>query len=141
LTCGGTLIVTNSGGTQLAAGDSFQLFNAASYSGTFSSVILPPLPFGLAWNTNTLNPAGTISIVLTTIPVISSISISGNSLTLNGTGGVGNANFVLLGTTNLSSPLSNWTRLLTNQFDNNGGFNFTNAAATNAQNYYLLRVQ
>jgi hypothetical protein len=52
LTCGGTLIVTNIGVVALAAGDSFKLFNAASYSGAFAKVILPPLPAGLGWNTN-----------------------------------------------------------------------------------------
>jgi hypothetical protein len=62
----------------------------------------------------------------------------------NGSGGVGSANFYLLGTTNLASPLTNWTRLLTNQFDNDGNFNFgfTNAANTNStQNFYLLQLQ
>lgn len=30
---------------------------------------------------------------------------------------------------------------VTNQFDNNGNFNFTNAAGTNAQSFYLLQLQ
>jgi len=30
---------------------------------------------------------------------------------------------------------------LTNQFDNNGNFNFTNAIGTNWQNFYMLQVQ
>ncbi len=48
LTAGGLLlIVTNVEAAQLAAGDTFKLFNAASYNGAFSSVILPVLPFGL----------------------------------------------------------------------------------------------
>ena len=49
---GGTLIVTNLSGT-LVSGDSFQLFNAGNYSGSFSSFILPPLS-GLGWNTSAL---------------------------------------------------------------------------------------
>ena len=40
---GGTLIVTNSGATALAAGDSFNVFNAASYQGAFSNVVLPSI--------------------------------------------------------------------------------------------------
>jgi autotransporter-associated beta strand protein len=141
LTNGGTLIVTNLGATALAAGDSFKLFKAASYSGSFANVQLPPLPFGLAWNTSSLNTAGTVSVVLTTTPVIGSISISGGGLGLSGTGGVGGANFVLLGSTNLSTPAGGWTRLLTNQFDSGGNFNFTNAIATNGQSFYLLELQ
>ncbi len=140
LTSGGTLIVTNSGGTQLATGDSFKLFNAASYSGAFSSVKLPALPVGLAWNTNALNSAGTLAVVLATTPVIGNISISGSSLGLSGTGGVGNASFYLLGSTSIATPLNNWLRLLTNQFDSGGNFNLTNTLGTNDQNYYRLQL-
>jgi uncharacterized protein with beta-barrel porin domain len=140
LTNGGTLIVTNIGGAQLAAGDSFKLFNAASYGGAFSSVKLSSLPFGLAWNIDSLNTAGTIAVVLTTTPVIGNISISGSGLGLSGTGGVGNASFYLLGSTNIAAPLSNWTRLLTNQFDGGGNFNFTNATGPNGQNYFRLQL-
>ncbi len=140
LTNGGTLIVTNISGAQLAAGDSFKLFNAASYGGAFSSVKLSSLPFGLAWNTDSLNTAGTIAVVLTTTPVIGNISISGSGLGLSGTGGVGNASFYLLGSTNIAAPLSNWTRLLTNQFDGGGNFNFTNATGPNGQNYFRLQL-
>jgi autotransporter-associated beta strand protein len=138
LTNGGTLIVTNIGPTPLAASNTFTLFNAASYTGAFSSVKLPPLPFGLAWNTNSLNTAGTISVVLTTTPVIGSVSISGGGLGLSGTGGVGGANFILLGTTNLGGP---WTPLFTNQFDTTGRFNVTNPPGTNTQSFYRLQLQ
>ena len=143
LTCGGTLIVTNIGANALAAGDSFKLFNAGSYNGSFANVVLPSLPAGLGWNTNALNIAGTISVITTATPVISPILLSGDNLAFSGTGGVANANFYLLGSTNLSTPVTNWTRLLTNQFDGSGNFNFdfTNAVGTNAQTFYLIQVQ
>jgi autotransporter-associated beta strand protein len=67
LTCGGTLIVTNIGATGLAAGNSFKLFNAVSYSGGFAKVVLPPLPTGLGWNTNSLNTGGTLSVVVSVV--------------------------------------------------------------------------
>jgi hypothetical protein len=36
---------------------------------------------------------------------------------------------------------SNWTQLLTNQFDDNGNFHFTNAIPPPLpQNYYLLQL-
>jgi autotransporter-associated beta strand protein len=139
LTNGGTLVITNLGATALAAGDGFKLFKAASYRGAFANVILPPLPAGLGWSTSALNTSGTLSVV--TRPVIGSASISGNGLIFAGTGGVANANFYLLGATNLSTPLTNWTRLLTNQFDNSGNFNFSNSGGTNSQNFYLLQLQ
>jgi len=141
LTNGGTLVVTNIGVTALVAGDSFKLFNAASYSGTFTAVQLPPLSSGLAWNTGNLNTNGTVSVVVNTAPFIGSILLSGNSLVLSGTGGVANVNYYLTGSTNLTTPLSNWTRLLTNQFDAGGNFNLTNDLDPNsAQNFYQLQV-
>jgi hypothetical protein len=41
----------------------------------------------------------------------------------------------------MALPLTNWTRLLTNQFDASGNFNLTNAMVTNSpQNFYLLQL-
>jgi hypothetical protein len=142
LTDGGTLMVTNIGPGALAAGDSFKLFNAASYNGAFASVQLPPLPSGLTWNANSLNTAGTISVVIATAPVFGPISISGGRLVFSGTGGVGGGTYYLLDATNLATPLTNWMRLLTNQFDAAGNFNFTNPVGPNApQNFYRLQLQ
>jgi len=142
LTNGGVLIVTNIGAVALTNGDSLKLFNAASYSGAFAKVVLPSLPAGLGWNTNALNTAGTLSVVVVAKPFIGSTAISGNGFAFVGTGGVANANFYLLGTTNLAIPLTNWQRLLTNQFDNNGNFNFTNDLGTNTpQTFYLLQLR
>jgi autotransporter-associated beta strand protein len=142
LTCGGTLIVTNLGATPLAPGESFQLFNASSYNGGFANVVLPGLPAGLGWNTDGLNTSGTLSVVVTARPFIGSVAFSSSGFMLTGTGGVAQADYYLLGTTNLASPLSNWTRLLTNQFDQNGNFNFTNPITPNLpQGYYLIQGQ
>jgi len=141
VTEGGTLNVTNMSVAAFANGDSFTLFNAAGYSGAFANVVLPSLPVGLAWNTNSLNISGTLSVVVAAKPVIGSISVSANGLVFNGTGGVGGANFYLLGATNLAVPLTNWTVLLTNQFDNGGNFNFSNPFSPNTQNFYLLQLQ
>ena len=59
----GTLTVTNVGTNALAAGDSFQLFTAASHSGGFSTVTLPALAAGLLWNTNSLISGGLLAVV------------------------------------------------------------------------------
>jgi autotransporter-associated beta strand protein len=61
LTCGGTLNVANLAGT-LAAGQSFKLFNAGTVAGNFSTLTLPLLNAGLAWNTNNLTN-GIISVI------------------------------------------------------------------------------
>jgi len=63
---GGTLLVTATGDA-LAVGDKFTLFSKASgaYSGTFASVILPPLAGGLDWSTAGLTNDGSIQVVST----------------------------------------------------------------------------
>ncbi|MGH7978066.1 MAG: family 16 glycosylhydrolase, partial [Limisphaerales bacterium] len=58
---GGTLDVENLGGTP-AAGQSFKLFSAGSQTGSFSSMTLPALNAGLAWNTNNLTD-GILSVI------------------------------------------------------------------------------
>jgi uncharacterized protein with beta-barrel porin domain len=61
----GTLIVSNTAGT-LAAGQSFKLFEAPGYSGSFPAITLPTLGVNLAW-TNRLAADGTIA-VFSTVP-------------------------------------------------------------------------
>ena len=58
--------------------------------------------------------------------MVRTISPVGSGFQLAGDSGVSGANFYLLTSTNLALPISNWTRLLTNQFDVGGNFNFTN---------------
>jgi len=139
LTNGGTLIITNLAGT-LAAGDSFQLFTAADFHGAFGSVILPALPASLVWNTNALNTSGLLSIVPITPPVIATLFVSNGSLIFSGTGGVANAGYYLVAATNLTTPLTNWQPLLTNQFDASGSFNVTNVLGTSDQQFFRLLV-
>ena len=58
-----------------------------------------------------------------------------------GFGGVTNGNYYVLTSTNLAAPLTNWARLLTNQFDGSGNFNFTNPLGVNTQSFFLLQLQ
>ncbi|BCU79798.1 hypothetical protein llg_45130 [Luteolibacter sp. LG18] len=62
LTYGGTLSVNSIGATAFAVGDSFQLFSAPSYGGSFTSISLPLLPLGLIWDTSTIATDGTIKV-------------------------------------------------------------------------------
>ena len=59
---GGLLTVTNTGTNALIAGDSFKLFSAAAYTGSFTNLILPALTAGLQWNTNLLATSGTLAV-------------------------------------------------------------------------------
>ncbi|MCX6913462.1 MAG: autotransporter-associated beta strand repeat-containing protein [Verrucomicrobia bacterium] len=69
LSFGGTLAVTNLGGA-LAAGDTFKLFSAPGYGGSFTNINLPPLPSGLYWETARLAVDGTIAVLA--LPSLSS---------------------------------------------------------------------
>ena len=69
LTYAGTLAVTNLGADALAANDSFTLFSAPSYAGSFTSLNLPVLPSGLFWNIGNLSTNGTISVTTNNLSV------------------------------------------------------------------------
>lgn len=140
LTESGTLIVTNIGGA-LTAGDAFKLFDATSYAGTFSSIVLPTLNSGLQWNTSNLNINGTISVVAIVPPVINSITPLVNGtfrLNFSGTSG---ANYEIRASTNVSLiPITLWTLLDSGTF-NGSPVVFDDLQATNfAQRYYLIRI-
>ncbi|MEO5802540.1 MAG: autotransporter-associated beta strand repeat-containing protein [Verrucomicrobiota bacterium] len=80
LTYGGTLTVTNASGT-LAAGDSFPVFSATSYTGSFSSIAPATPGDGLAWSLAN----GILSVVNATPPTLQ-ISQAGNTLTFSWSG-------------------------------------------------------
>ena len=84
ITYGGTLRVVTLAGT-IAAGNTFKMFSASNYVGTFASILPnPPLP-GLGWNTNTLATDGTLRVISTVNTNRTNITftINGNQLTLS----------------------------------------------------------
>jgi autotransporter-associated beta strand protein len=102
-TRGGTLVVTNMAG-DLAPGDSFTLFQTPNASGAFTTVSLPPLNFGLAWNTNNLN-VGVISVVATNPPLLTNWAWQPDgSFALNGIGAASQG-YTLHAATNLATPV------------------------------------
>jgi autotransporter-associated beta strand protein len=133
---GGTLVLLISNTiTPLANNDAFPLYSAGSYAGTFASIIPAQPGPGLAWNTNTLTTDGMLRVTVgaggspTTNANISSVMLSGTNLLVHGTNNnVPNTNFlyVVLSSTNLTLPLSNWTPVVTNRFNQDGTFDYTN---------------
>ncbi|MGH7943191.1 MAG: beta strand repeat-containing protein, partial [Limisphaerales bacterium] len=142
LAYGGTLTLSSISATPLAAGDTFTLFKAASYTGSFSSISPASPGSGLAWNASNLAVNGTLSVVSTAPPRISSISVNGPTLTIVANNGPANAAFVLMETTNILTPLP-WTPVLTNSFDGSGGLDLsTNIISPNVPvEFYILQVQ
>jgi hypothetical protein len=121
LTFGGALVVTNLG-SALLAGDSFKLFSAAAFSGFFSSRSLPVLTPSLAWSTNLLATQGRLQVVAVTPPRIAQFTLMNGDLELRGTGGPPGWPFVLLSSTNVTLPASQWTRVATNHFESGNVF-------------------
>ncbi len=141
VTFAGTLMLTNASSNAFAAGDSFRLFNAASYTGTFTNVT-PAVPQpGLQWDTTSLTLNGTLKIAVAPQPVIAGVSVAGANLVLSGTNGPSGETFWVLGSTDLTQPLSNWTILSTNAFDNSGSFILTNPAGAGGQSFFILQLQ
>ncbi|MCC7083591.1 MAG: hypothetical protein IT427_01130, partial [Pirellulales bacterium] len=68
LSLDGTLQVTLVDNFVPAAGNSFDILNWNSLSGTFSSVLLPALAAGKSWNTSLLYTSGILSITAALVP-------------------------------------------------------------------------
>jgi autotransporter-associated beta strand protein len=142
ITYNGTLIVSNTAGT-LAAGQSFKLFEAPGYSGSFTVIALPTLGANLAW-TNRLSTDGTIAVFSTAPappPVFNSVTAVGSNLVMSGTNGPANSAYYVLSATNVTLPVASWPRIATNNFNGSGNFAFTNAIVPgNPQQFYRLQL-
>src|ERR1039458_3376436 len=129
---GGVLTVTTTGSLPIA-GDAFNLFSAASFTGGFTTINLPSLSTNLSWDTSRLSVDGSITVITNNVapstpPSFGSIALrSGTNVIINGSGGTSNGVYYVLSSTNLNLPLANWTMIGgANLFDTNGNFNFTN---------------
>lgn len=146
--------VTTSGGSQtitlqigalsgVIAGNTYPLI---SYSGAdpYASLNLAPLPAG--YSGTLVDNSGVVGLQVTVVPppaqsaIITHVSVSGTTLTLDATNGVDGGRVVLLGTTNLMQPLSQWTPILTNNFDSSGNLNLSTNIINPAlpQQFFIL---
>jgi hypothetical protein len=86
---------------------------------------------GLAAGTSaTLSVSGG-SVIMTVVaapltkPAITGVNVSGTTLTITATNGTASGNYVLLESTNVGLPTTNWIPVLTNTFDINGNINLS----------------
>jgi hypothetical protein len=117
LTYGGTLTVTSLGNA-LEAGDTFTLFSANGYAGSFAATNLPALSSSLVWDLSELAVNGTISVgqVPPTPPTILGQQLNGDGtfqLTFSGPDG---QSYKVLTSGDASAPLAGWTVLTNGQF-------------------------
>jgi autotransporter-associated beta strand protein len=135
LTLGGTLNISNAGGF---GPGTYTLFTYGGALGV-GTLTIGTTPASYTYMIDT-SIQGQVNLIVL-LPQFGNVHPTANSVVLTGTGGTPGATYYLLTSTNLATPLTNWTRLLTNQFDNNGNFNFTNPRGTNTQTFYLLQLQ
>lgn len=143
ITNGGTLTVSIL--NPPISGQTFKLFNALAFTGAFAQTNLPTLSAGLSWNTVNLGVNGSISVTgtaagPTTNANITKVSFSNGNLIVHGTNNnVPNTNFhyVVLSSTNIALPLTNWTPVSTNPFNFDGTFDYTNAIAPGSARQFI----
>jgi len=140
ITYGGTLNLVNISGSPLAAGNSFQIFNATTFNPSSFSSIVPASPgAGLAWDTSHLNTGSLNVIAGSAPPSVSNVSIVGGNLVFSGSGGTASGSYVVQVNTNLAT--TNWTAIATNSFDSSGGFNATNVISGGTpKSFYRIKV-
>jgi autotransporter-associated beta strand protein len=112
-----------------------------TYGGALSvaTLTIGTAPAGYDYTLDT-SVVGQVNVIVTA-PQFGSVRATPGGLALSGSGGTPNTSYYVLTTTNLATPLLNWTPLLTNQFDANGNFSVTNATAPgNRQQFYRLEI-
>jgi len=142
---GTTLIMTNlNPANPLAAGDSFTLFNSGTVTGGFSSIVPATPGAGLVWDTTSLISSHLLQVAaapsLVTALGITSFSLAGTNVVVNGTND-GGGTYYLLTSTNLAQSLSQWLPVWTNLAGGSGSFTLTatNAVIRNAaQQFFIL---
>jgi hypothetical protein len=140
---GGTLVINNVG-SPLAGGDAIPLFSASSgYVGSYDKIIPTTPGSSLAWDLSTLNSDGNLRVVAIPRPAISDIMVEGGNVVLSGTNnGSAQTHYSVLTSTNVALPLNQWQSLVTNPFNVNGSFSWTNPVVpAEKSRFYLLQLQ
>ena len=107
---------------------SAQLTNSGTYTVSITNLA------GSATSSNAVLTVGSLTF--------SNIVAAGDgNFVLSGNGGTINGIYYVLSSTDLILPLTNWTFIATNQFDDLGNFIFTNTIQTNVpQQFYILKL-
>ena len=103
-------------------GTTFNVLTYGSFTGSFSSL---GLPADVSWQSN----YGSTNFSLVAgarLPQFGTVNLLGTNFIFTGTGGPSGSNYVVLASTNLTLPLTNWLPLTTNIFDGSGQFHYTN---------------
>jgi hypothetical protein len=127
----------------------FSLTNGIYSFATLNSSYPGNFPSSWTQQTNSTVASGSGEIIVGNVvvgppstPQITSISLSGTSLSLSATNGTAGGPWTLLQSTNVALSLSLWQTNTTGNFDGSGNLstNIVNTA-TNLQEFYVLKVQ
>jgi PKD repeat protein len=77
-------------------------------------------------------------VVVSSVPSINHPVLAGANLILTGTGGIANAQYRILSTTNVALSLASWIPVWTNVFAPDGSYSYTNSPLTNAATFFRL---
>jgi fibronectin-binding autotransporter adhesin len=135
LTLGGTLNISAAAGF---GPGTYTLFNYGGALGV-GTLTLGTMPSGFNYTIDT-SIQGQVNLVVSG-PQFGKILATANGLVISGSGGTTNGTYYLLSSSNLTMPLSQWTRVSTNQFDGSGNFNLTNSVSGNTPaQFYRLQM-
>src|SRR6185369_2612799 len=110
LIIGGTLNITNVAGT-LSGGQSYKLFNAATYTTNYTGITPSTPGANMAWDLSTLGADGILRIqstgpgTFTNKPTVVSFALNGQNVSISGTNGQAGDAYYLLSSTNIAQPL------------------------------------
>jgi autotransporter-associated beta strand protein len=142
VTYGGTLSISNLN-TPFAAGDSFKIFNSASYTASSFDAIIPATPdANLVWDTSRLTIDGTIKVANAGQSGgihIDQIAVAGTNVIIGGSGGSAGVSYALLNSADVTTAVTNWTVLSSNVFDGAGNFSETNGVAGQPKLFFIIR--
>jgi hypothetical protein len=112
-----------------------------TYNGTLSGTpTIGWLPVGFVGNLIT-NIPDEVFLGSKPVPVFTNITFKPNTLMFSGTNGTPGSNYIVMASTNLLLPRTNWTPQLTQQFNAFGNFSFTLTPGTNGPHkFYLLKL-
>jgi hypothetical protein len=96
-------------------------------------------------NFTTANQRPIVIISAVPVPSATGIQLSGTDVMIAGTNGAAGGTYVVLSSTNLSSPLNQWTPVATNVLATGGAFTITatnaNSSSVPAEQFFILRTQ
>lgn len=106
--------------------------HAYAAAGTYNVSLTAKGPGG----SNTTNVVGAVTVYA---PItLGNPVLSGGDLTFSGTGGIPDAQYRILTSTNVALPLASWTPVVTNVFAPDGSYSYTQSFLTNPASFFRL---